>query len=80
MFIGLYEKIIIKIQVVLELYSFLLPGNRQMEKKLARPNKKLRVLRVMGLNILGRAGTHFFLIIFIFWKKYNVAHFERHLP
>ena len=28
----------------------------------------------MGLKILGRAGTHFFL------EKYHFMHFERHLP
>ena len=28
------------------------------------PNKKISVFRVMGLKILGRVGTKFFLIIF----------------
>ena len=36
-----------------------------------RPNKKISVFQVTGLNILGRVGTHFF-----FCKKYNLMHFE----
>ena len=31
---------------------------------LIRPNKKICVFRVTGLKILGRVGTHIFLIIF----------------
>ena len=37
-----------------------------------RPNKKMSVFRVMGLKILGRVGTHIFLII-IFSGKKNYA-------
>ena len=34
-----------------------------------RPNKKISVLRVTGLKILGRVGTHIFLINFFSGKK-----------
>ena len=36
---------------------------------LYRPNKKISVFRVTGLKILGRVGTHIFLIIIFSWKK-----------
>ena len=39
-----------------------------------RLNKKISVVRVAGLKIVGRVGTH---IIFS-GKKYNLIHFERH--
>ena len=29
-----------------------------------RPNKKISVFRVTGLKILGRVGTHIFLLLF----------------
>ena len=38
-----------------------------------RPNKKIIVFRVTGLKILGRVGTHFFLIIFFREKKIKIA-------
>ena len=34
----------------------------------SRPNKKISVCRVRGLKILGRVGTHIFLIIFFLEK------------
>ena len=34
-----------------------------------RPNKKVNVFRVAGLKILGRVGTHIFLIIFFSGKN-----------
>ena len=36
-----------------------------------RPDKTINVLRVTGLKILARVGTHIFLIIF-FLKKYMI--------
>ena len=33
-------------------------------KNQVRQNKKLNVIRVMGMKILGRVGTHIFLVIF----------------
>ena len=47
---------------------------RHWVSRLIRPNKKLRVFRVIGLQILGRVGTH----IFVSRRKYNFMHFERH--
>ena len=45
-----------------------------------RPNKKISVFRVTGLNSLGRVGTHIFFNYFLYsGKKYNFMHFERHL-
>ena len=41
-----------------------------------RPNKKISVLRVTGLKILGRVGTHFFYYFFL--EKYNFMHCKRH--
>ena len=38
------------------------------------PNKKISVFQVTGLKILGRVGTHIFLIFFFFWKKYYFMH------
>ena len=40
-------------------------------------NKKISVFRVTGLNILGRVGTHIFLV-FVFLEKHYFMHFERH--
>ena len=40
------------------------------------PIKKISVFWVSGLKIISRVGTH----IFFSGKKYNVMHFERHLP
>ena len=37
-------------------------------QKLLRPNKKISVFLVTGLKILGRLGTHIFLIIFFLEK------------
>ena len=42
-----------------------------------RPNKKICVFQVTGLEILGRVGTLFFLLFFL-EKNLNVMHFERH--
>ena len=28
-------------------------------------------------NFLGRVGTHIFIIVVFFWKKYDFMHFER---
>ena len=39
--------------------------------------KKISVFRVTGLKILGRVGTHIFLIIYFSGIKYNFMHFER---
>ena len=55
-----------------------------------RSNKKISVFRVTGLKILGRVGTHFYLIIFFSGKNfflcilkgilpiYIFTHFEKH--
>ena len=40
-------------------------------------NKKISVFRVTGLKILGRLGTHSF-VVFFSGKNYNFMHFERH--
>ena len=45
---------------------------------LIRPNKKISVFRVTGLNILGREGTHIFLNYFFSGKKYIFMHWEWH--
>ena len=49
------------------------------------PNKKISVFRVMGLTILGRVGSYFFLLIFFFGKKNiilcilkRISPFKRH--
>ena len=43
-----------------------------------RSNKKISVFRLTGLKILGRVGTHIFLIIIFFLKNNNnFMHFER---
>ena len=34
-----------------------------------RPNKKVSVFRVIGLNILDRLGKHIFFCFFFSWKK-----------
>ena len=39
-------------------------------------NKKISVFQVIGLEILGRVGTHIFF--YFLGKKYNFMHFERH--
>ena len=39
---------------------------------LIRPNKKINVFWVTGLQILGRVGTHIFFYHFFFWKKYII--------
>ena len=43
-----------------------------------RPDKNISVFPATGLKILGRVGTHIFLIIFFLGKKNNFMHFERH--
>ena len=40
-----------------------------------RPNKKICVFRVKGLKILGRVGTHIFLIIFFLLKCIKLYYF-----
>ena len=44
------------------------------------PIKKVSVLWVTGLKILGRVGTHIFLIISFSGKKYNFIHLIGILP
>ena len=41
--------------------------------RLIRPNKKISVFRVTGIKILGRVGTHIFLIIFFLEKNINLC-------
>ena len=42
-----------------------------MFRVISKPNKKISVFRVTGLNILRRVGTNIF-----FLEKYNFMHFE----
>ena len=54
--------------------------NQQTTKKQSkspRPNKEISVIRVTGVKILGKVGTHIFFILSFFWKKINFMHFER---
>ena len=58
--------------------TMLYPSPCYTTTRCVRPNKKISVFWVTGLKILGRVGTHIFFNHFLFWKKYNFMHFERH--
>ena len=51
------------------LMLYQLDHSSPLEILVLRPNKKISVFRVMGLKILGREGTHFFVIIVFLEKK-----------
>ena len=43
-----------------------------------RPNKKISVFRITGLEILGRVGTQIFIYLFFSGKKIIFMYFEGH--